>query len=86
MKKEEICICGNRCEKNGICNECICLLKAKKSKSIRVIEKFREDYNRLHNTYKSYGQFVAMIDAIARRKKYFDDRRKKENSKKIRRN
>lgn len=84
MKKQEICICGNSCKKDNICDECRYLLRAKRSKSIGVIEKFREDYNRSHGTYKSYGQFVAMLDNIARRKKYFDDRRKKEALKKVR--
>lgn len=84
MKKEEVCICGNSCGISGICDECKYLLRAKRSKSIRVIELFRADYNRMHGTYKTYGQFVAMLDAIARRKKYFDSRRKEENIKKVR--
>lgn len=84
MKKKERCICGSSSGVSGICDECRCLLRAKRSKKIDVIEKFRADYNKLHNTYKTYGQFVAMLDAIARRKKDFDNRRKKEGFKKVR--
>ncbi len=80
------CICGKKAVKSGICEECQYLLKAKKSKNIAIIEKFRDDYNKFYGVYKSYGQFVAMIDLIARRKKYCDDRRKKDNFKKIRTN
>lgn len=83
MKKEEQSICCSGC---GVCDECRYLLRAKRSKSIGVIENFRADYNKLHNTYKTYGQFVALLDAIARRKKNFDNRRKKEDFKKVRRN
>lgn len=83
MKK---CFCGKNAVKDGICDECRYFLRAKRSKNIKVVEKFRNDYNRLHGTYKSYGQFVAMIDCIARRKKDFDNRRKKERIKKIREN
>lgn len=86
MEKFEKCLCGNHCGKDGICDECKKMLRAKKSKSLNIIEKFRNDYNVKHNTSVSYGQFVAFIDNIARRKKRFDDRRKKESFKKIRRN
>lgn len=82
MKKEKICICGNKAEKNGLCEECLWLLRAKKSKNIGIVEKFRADYNARHNTYKTYGQFVAMIDLIDRRRK-LDDRRKKATAKKV---
>ena len=84
--KNEKCICGNTAVKDGICDECRYLLRAKRSKNIGIVEKFREDYNRLHGTYKSYGQFVLMLDCIYRRKKYFDSRRKKEDFKKLRSN
>lgn len=86
MNGIDICICGNKSAKNGICEECIYLLRAKKSKNIGIVEKFREDYNRQHGTYKSYGQFVLLLDMIDRRKKDFDDRRKKAVVKKVRRN
>ena len=82
----EVCICGNKAIKNGLCEECMYLLRAKRSKSLNVIEKFRNDYNRKHNTYKSYGQFVLLLDMIDRRKKEVDNTRKKANAKKIRRN
>lgn len=81
----DVCICGNKSIKNGICKECQYLLRAKRSKSIVVIEKFREDYNRNHGTYKSYGQFVLLLDMIDRRKKQLDYRRKKAVVKKVRR-
>ena len=84
MKNMNFCICGNKSVKSGLCDECMYLLRAKRSKSIAVVEKFREDYNKKHNTYNSYGQFVAMLDLISRRKKHFDNRRKKDNFKKIR--
>ena len=79
-----ICVCGNKSAKNGICEECLRLLRAKRSKNIKIVEKFREDYNRMHGTYKSYGQFVAMLDGIARRKNRFDSRRQEKNIKKLR--
>lgn len=82
----EKCVCGSNIKRNGLCEECWYLLRAKKSKNIAIVEKFRADYNRVHNTYKTYGQFVAMLDLIYRRKRSFDDRRKKGVSKKVRRN
>lgn len=86
MKEFNFCICGENSIKNGLCEECQRLLRAKTSKSINVIEKFRSDYNNQHNTYMSYGQFVLMIDLIYRRKKESDNRRKKAVVKKIRGN
>jgi len=83
---KDICICGSKSIKSGLCEECTRLLRAKRSKSIRVVEKFREDYNRLHGTYKSYGQFVLLLDLISRRKKEVDNRRKKAVVKKVRKN
>ncbi len=80
------CICGKKAVKSGICEECQYLLRAKRSKNIAIIEKFRKDYNAKHGVYKSYGQFVAMLDLIARRKKGCDDRRKKAVVKKVRSN
>lgn len=86
MKKFNVCVCGSSDVKDGICKECRYLLRAKKSKSVEIVEKFRADYNRQHNTYKSYGQFVLLIDMISRRKKESDDRRKETVIKKVRRN
>lgn len=86
MKKFDVCVCGSGDVKDGICRECRSLLRAKKSKSIEIVEKFRADYNRQHGTYKSYGQFVLLIDTISRRKKESDDRRKETVVKKVRRN
>lgn len=80
-----VCICGERIVKSGLCEECSYLLRAKRSKSITVIEKFRSDYNQKHGTYKSYGQFVLMLDMIDRRAKS-DNRRKKAVVKKVRGN
>ncbi len=86
MNKIEICICGNESVKSGLCEECLYLLRAKRSKNLGVVEKFREDYNNRYNTYKSYGQFVLLLDMIDRRKKEVDNRRKKATVKKVRRN
>jgi len=86
MKDIDICICGNERVKSGLCEECLYLLRAKRSKSIAIVEKFRRDYNEKHGTYKSYGQFVLLIDMIDRRKRQVDDRRKKAAIKKVRRN
>ncbi len=86
MKSVEVCICGEKVLKNGLCEECIYLLRAKRSKSIGIVEKFRSDYNERHNTYKSYGQFVMLLDLIDRRKREVDNRRKKAIVKKVRRN
>ena len=83
MSSEKYCICGNKAVKSGLCDECTRLLRAKRSKSIEIVEKFRNEYNRAHGTYKSYGQFVLLLDMIDRRKKS-DDRRKKAVVKKVR--
>ena len=84
MKSIDICVCGNVAVRNGLCDECLYLLRAKRSKSIGVIEKFRNDYNENHSVYKSYGQFVLLLDTIDRRKKQVDNRRKKAVVKKVR--
>ena len=86
MSTINICVCGNEGIENGLCEECLYLLRAKRSKSIAIIEKFRNDYNKKHNTYKSYGQFVLLLDMIDRRKRDIDNRRKKATAKKVRRN
>lgn len=86
MKEIDICICGSKCIKSGLCEECLNLLRAKRSKSIRIVEKFRQDYNKKYGTYKSYGQFVLLLDMIDRRKRQVDGRRKKAVVKKIRGN
>lgn len=86
MNNIDICICGNKSIKSDLCEECLYLLRAKKSKNIRIVEKFREDFNNKNGTYKSYGQFVLLLDMIDRRKRQVDDRRKKAAAKKIRRN
>ena len=80
------CICGEKTVGYGICSECLDLLRASKCKNIAVIEKLRSDYNQRHNTYKTYGQFVAFIDMVARRKKSIDNTRKKASIKKVRTN
>lgn len=86
MNRMDFCVCGSKCVKNGLCEECLNLLRAKRSKSIRIVEKFRQDYNKKYGTYKSYGQFVMLLDMIDRRKRQVDGRRKKATVKKIRRN
>lgn len=86
MRNIGICICGEKSIKDGLCEECNRLLRAKKSKSINIVDKFRRDYNEQHNTYKSYGQFVLLIDTIYRRKQESDCRRKKATVKKVRGN
>ena len=84
MKSVTVCICGEKAVKKGLCEECLYLLKAKKSKNIAVIEKFRSDYNEKYNTYKSYGQFVLLLDMLDRRKREVDNRGKKAVIKKVR--
>lgn len=86
MKDIDICICESKCVESGLCEECLYLLRAKKSKSIGIVEKFRKDYNEKYGTYKSYGQFVLLLDMIDRRKRQIDDRRKKAVVKKVRGN
>ena len=86
MKTTQKCICLNNASAHGLCEECIALLKVKKCKNIAMIEKIRTKYNETHDQYKTYGQFVAMVEEISRRKKDFDNRRKKANTKKIRTN
>ena len=85
MNKFESCVCGCKSVNDGLCEKCRFLLRAKRSKNIKIIEKFRSDYNQ-SNTYKSYGQFVLMLDMIDRRKREIDDRRKKAVVKKVRGN
>ena len=85
MKSVRKCICGETSEKHGLCEECLYLLRAKRSKNINIVEKFRADYNDRHGTYKTYGQFVMLLDLIDRRRK-LDDRRKKAVFKKVRGN
>lgn len=84
MKNYDLCVCGNKSYDKGLCEECIYLLRAKKSKNISVIEKFRADYNARHGVWVTYGQFVGLIDNIAMRRKDFDCRRKEKNIKKVR--
>ena len=86
MKNIDVCICRNNAVKSGLCEECLYLLRAKRSKRIGIVEKFRNDYNDRHGTYKSYGQFVLLLDMIDRRKRYVDNRRKKAVVKKVRTN
>ncbi len=86
MKTIEKCICSKEISAHGLCEECLMLLKVKKCKSIALIEKIRANYNKTHSQYKTYGQFVAMVEEISRRKKNFDNRRKKANTTKIRTN
>lgn len=86
MRDINICICNAKAVKCGLCEDCLDLLRAKKSKNIRIVERFRRDFNEKRNTYKSYGQFVLMLDMIERRKREVDGRRKKADIKKIRRN
>ena len=82
----KLCVCGEKAVKKGLCEECLYLLRAKKTKNIIVLEKFRSDYNEKHNTYKSYGQFVLLLETIDRRRKEIDNRGKKATVKKVRRN
>lgn len=82
----KLCVCGEKAVKKGLCEECLYLLRAKKTKNIIVLEKFRSDYNKKHNTYKSYGQFVLLLETIDRRRKEIDNRGKKATVKKVRRN
>ena len=49
MRNDKFCICGNKAVRYGLCDECIYLLRAKRSKSIAIVEKFRDDYNKTHN-------------------------------------
>lgn len=83
MSENVRCICGKNCIENGLCEECNYLLRAKRSKNINIIEKFRNDYNNKHCEYKSYGQFVLLLDTIYRRKIDSDNRRKKAVVKKV---
>ncbi len=86
MKKFDSCVCGEKNIKDGLCENCRFLLRAKKSKNIGIVEKFRDDYNRNSNIYKSYGQFVLLLDMIDRRRKEVDNRAKKAVVKKVRGN
>lgn len=84
MSELNKCICGNGASRYGLCEECKILLKAKKMKDIAAVEKLRNEYNSKNDTYKTYGQFVCLVDAIYRRKKEIDNRRKKASIAKVR--
>ncbi len=84
MSKFIKCVCGNKVSKYGLCEECIKLLKVKKMKDITAVERLRSNYNNSNDTYKTYGQFVAFVEVIYRRKKQFDNTRKKASVAKVR--
>ena len=67
--------------KDNICPECRYYLRGLHSKNVYLIEDLRAEYNK-HHHYKSYGQFVALLQVIEeRRRRGIDNKREKENPK-----
>lgn len=77
------CGCGAEFEpqhsKDNICPICRYYLRALHSKDVRFVERLRHEYIEQYGRHISYGQFVAKLEQIERRRRN-DDKRKKENT------
>ncbi len=73
MKKRKRCGCGEFYESqydgDNICPVCKFYLRALRSKDVRFVERLRDDYIKRSGRYLSYGQFVALLEQIERRRK-----------------
>lgn len=78
--KRKHCECGELYEpknsKDNICPICRYFLRALHSKDVHFVERMRYEYIKRHGGYLSYGQFVAKLEQIERRRKC-DSKRKK---------
>lgn len=81
--KRKQCGCGEQYEpqhnKDNICPICRYYLRALHSKDVYFVERLRHEYIKRYGKYLSYGQFVAKLREIERRRRN-DDKRKKENT------
>lgn len=70
--KRKRCGCGELYEpqhdKDKICFECRYFLRALHSKNIFFVEQLRAEYIKRYGRYLSYGQFVAKLREIERRR------------------
>ncbi len=70
--KRKHCGCGELYEpqhnKDNICPVCRYFLRALRSKDVFFIERLRYEYIKRYGKYISYGQFVAKLEHIERRR------------------
>ncbi len=75
--KRKQCWCGKlyepRHDKDNICPECRYFLRALHSKNVHFVERLRYEYIKRYGKYISYGQFVAKLQDIERRRVARDD-------------
>ena len=85
--KRKRCGCGELYEPqykgDNICPVCRYYLRALRSKDVHFVERMRHDYIERYGGYLSYGQFVALLEQMKRRRKVNDAEGKKENTKKL---
>lgn len=78
--KRKRCGCGELYEpqhdKDNICPVCRYFLHALHSKDVHFVERLRYEYIKRYGGYLSYGQFVAKLQEIERRRTR-DSKRKK---------
>ena len=72
-KKRKRCGCGELYEpkhnKDNICPSCRYFLQAKHSKNIDLVEHLRIEYIKRYGKHLTYGQFVAKLEEIERRRR-----------------
>ena len=75
--KRKQCGCGELYElqhdKDNICPICRYYLRALRSKDVHFVERLRREYIEQYGKYVSYGQFVAKLQDIERRRVMNDD-------------
>ncbi len=76
--KRKRCGCGELYEPqhDKICPVCRYFLRALRSKDVFFVEQMRAEYIKRYGKYLSYGQFVAKLEQIERRRTR-DSKRKK---------
>lgn len=66
------CECGELYEpqhdKDNICPICRYYLRALRSKDVHFVERLRHEYIEQYGRYLSYGQFIAKLEQIERRR------------------
>ena len=81
--KRKQCGCGEQYEpqhnKDNICPVCSYFVRGLHSKNILLVERLRHEYIKHYGKYISYGQFVAKLEHIERRRLH-DARKKKEET------
>lgn len=75
--KRKQCGCGAEFEpknsEDNICPICRYYLRALHSRDIHFVEQLRREYIKQYSKYISYGQFVAKLQDIERRRVMNDD-------------